>query len=160
MPLAQRERRNSHREHVGTPDPGSLTASQSGSRLKEGFRVAFKSRSRRLSCHLMLMYFNSYPLFYIEILRSSAGGQPGLMNIQQGRANPFPYILTKEKTHFLLAMQGSVACIRQFWDETFLGEWMSWQMLSAGNLLKSQLVRGYRSCSVKHSWFTQNGLKM
>lgn len=73
--LAQREH---HREHVGTPDPGSLTDSQSGARLKEGFRVAFKSQSRRISCHLMLMYFNFYALFYIEILRSSAGGQPGL----------------------------------------------------------------------------------
>ena len=83
-----------------------------------------------------------------------------MMNIQQGRANPFPCILPQEETHFLPAMLGSTACIRQFWDETFLGERMSRQMLSAGNLLKSQLVRGYRSCSVEHSWFTQNGLKM
>lgn len=83
-----------------------------------------------------------------------------MMNIQQGQANPILCALPQEITPFLPVMLGSLACIRQFRDETFLGEWMLWQMLSAGNLLKGQLVRGYCSCSVEHSWFTQNGLKM
>lgn len=83
-----------------------------------------------------------------------------MMNIQQGQANPILCVVSQEITPFLPVMLDSPACIRHFWDETFLGEWMSWQMLSAGNLLKRQLVRGYCSCSVEHSWFTQNGLKM
>lgn len=66
----------------------------------------------------------------------------------------FPCVLTQERTPSLPVLLASTACTRQFGDETFLGEWMSWQMLSAGHLLKSQLVRGYRSCSVEHSWFT------
>lgn len=131
----------SHREYVGMRDPGSLTDSLSGSTAKLVSRKSSGWPSKGSLDRLL-----------------SASGQ--MMNIQQGRANPFPHILAQEKTHFLPAMLGSVACIGQFWDETFLGEWMSWQMLSAGNLLKSQLVRGYRSCSVEHSWFTQNGLKM
>lgn len=72
----------------------------------------------------------------------------------------FPCVLTQDRTPLLPVLLGSTACNRQFGDETFLGEWMSWQMLSAGHLLKSQLVRGYRSCSVEHSWFTQNGLQV
>jgi len=37
----------SHREYVGMRDPGSLADSLSGSRLKEGFRVAFKRQFRQ-----------------------------------------------------------------------------------------------------------------
>lgn len=107
------------------------------SHRKEGFRVESKGSLDRM-------------------LRASRQ----MMNIQQGQANPILYVLPQEITPFLPAMLGSPACIRQFWDETFLGEWMSWQMLSAGNLPKRQLVRGYCSCSVEHSWFIQNGLKM
>lgn len=83
-----------------------------------------------------------------------------MMNIQQGQANPILCVPPREITPCLPVILGSPACIRQFGDETFLGEWMSWQMLSAGNLLKRQLVRGYCSCSVEHSWFTPDGLKM
>lgn len=131
----------SHCEYVGMRDPGSLADSLSGSTANLVSRKASGWPSKG-SLDRML----------------SAWRQ--MLNIQQGQANPLPCILTEEKTHFLPVILGPMACIRQFWDETFLGEWMSWQMLSAGNLLKSQLVRGYRSCSVEHSWFTQNGLKM
>lgn len=107
------------------------------SHLKESFKVPSKGSLDRM----------------LRVLRQ-------IMNIQQGQANPILCVLPQEITPFLPVMLGSPACIRQFWDETFLGEWMSWQMLSAGNPLKRQLVRGYCSCSVEHSWFTQNGSKM
>lgn len=121
-----------YHKYLGTQDPGSLTDLLPGSTANLVSRKASGwpskgSLDRMLSVSRQMLY------------------------IQQAWANPFLYILTQERAQSLPGVLGSKACIRQSWDETLLGEWMSWQMLSAGNLLKSQLVRGYRSCSVEHS---------
>lgn len=129
-----------HSEYMGMWDPGSLPDVLSRSMAHLISRKASGCLSKQFRQDALS--FKIYDEHY------------------QGQANPILCVLSQEITPFLPVMLGSPACIRQFWDETFLGEWMLWQMLSAGNLLKRQLVRGYCSCSVEHSWFTQNGLKM